>query len=150
VDEHISMSTHKTSKVSTRPSLVSEESFVLPAHPANKIPIEVIPNLTKCRRIKTPIIGMPTSQNGIENPRKVQQSLIALQLDMPAVDASVDLFHRVPTDRRKKIRAYPTLRINRSPRAEHIAEKVKADSRIVSRTIDILTVNYHQLKLVAF
>ena len=88
-----------------------------------------------------PIVDIPASQNGIENPREVQQRLIASQLDMPAADASVDLFHRVPTDRRKKIHVNLTLRIHTPSRTESIAEKVKADSRIVSGTSSILTIN---------
>jgi len=49
VDEQNWMSTRETGEVSTRPSLVSEEAFVLPAYPAGKILIEAVPNLTECR-----------------------------------------------------------------------------------------------------
>ena len=88
-----------------------------------------------------PIVDIPASQNGIENPREVQQRLIAPQLDMPATDASVDLFHRRTANRRKKIRVNLALRINTPSRTERVPEKVKADSRIISGTIGILTVN---------
>ena len=39
------VSTRKTGEVSSRPSLVSEESLVLPAYPASKTLIEAVPNL---------------------------------------------------------------------------------------------------------
>ena len=135
------MRTRKTGEVSTCPSLVSDKSFVLPAYPADKIPIEVIPNLTECRGIETPKVGIPASQNRIENQRNVQQSLIALQLDMPAADASVDLFARPTTYRRKETRVNLTFSVSSPSRTESVAEKVKADSRIISRTIAILTIN---------
>ncbi len=135
------MSTRETGEISTRPSLVSEETFVLPAYPADKILIKVVPNLTECRGIETPKVGMPASQNRIKHPRKVQQSLIAFQLDMPAVDASVDLFHRVTTDRWKEIRVNLTVRVNTPSRTESVTEKVKVDSRIISSTIGILAIN---------
>ena len=163
MDEQIWMSTRETGEVSTRPSLVSEEafvlpaypsgkisartflvseeSFVLPAHPTDKVLVEAVPNLTECRGIELPKVSMPASQNLIESPRNVRQSLIALQLDMPAADASVDLFHRVATNRRKEIRVNQTFQINTPSRTERVAEKVKADSRIIFGTINILAIN---------
>ena len=141
MEEEIRMSTRKTGEISTRPSLVSHKAFELPAYPTDKIPIEVIPNLTECRGIETPKVGMPASQNRIENPRKIQQHLIALQLDMPAADASVNLLQGVTTYRRKKIHVNLTVRINTPSGTESVTEKVKADSRIIFGTINILAIN---------
>ena len=141
MDEQVRMGMCKTVEKSTRPSLLSEESFELPANPADKIPIDVAPNTTKCRRIETPKVGVPASQNWIENPCKVQQRVLALQLDTPVVDASVNLFHRVTTNRRKKICMNLTFRINTSSETKSIAEEVEADFWIIFCTIDILTIN---------
>ena len=88
-----------------------------------------------------PIVGMPASQNRIEKLRKVQQSLLVLKLDMSAADASVDLFDGVTTYRRKKIRVNLTFRANTPSGTESVAEKVKADSRIIFGTIGNLAIN---------
>ncbi len=68
MDEQVRMGMRKTVEKSTRPSLLVEEPFELPAHPADKIPIDVVPNATKCRWIETPKVGVPASQNWIDNP----------------------------------------------------------------------------------
>jgi hypothetical protein len=141
MDEQVRMGVCKTVEKSSRTSPVSEEAFELSAHPANKIPIDVVPNTTKCRGIETPKVGVPASQNWIENPRKVQQSILVLQLDTPVVDASVNLFYRITTNRRKKIRMNLTFRINTSSGTKSIVEKVEADSWIIFSTIGILTIN---------
>jgi len=48
MDEQVPMGMRKTVEKSSRPSLLPEESFELPTHPTDKIPIDVIPNTTKC------------------------------------------------------------------------------------------------------
>ena len=68
MDEQYRMGMRKTVEKSSSPSLLVKESFELPTHPADKIPIDVVPNTTKCRRIETPKVGVPASQNWIENP----------------------------------------------------------------------------------
>jgi len=78
VDEQIRMSIRKAGEESPRSSLVTVKSSELPAYPADKMLIEVIPNLTKCRWVETPIVGIPASQDWIENlmpPPKVDKSL---------------------------------------------------------------------------
>jgi hypothetical protein len=141
MDEQIPMCPRKAGQVFPRSSLVSDEAFELPAYPADKIPIEVIPDLVECRGIETPIVTMPASKNRIEDPRKIRPSLIALQLNMPAANVSVDLFYRCSTDRRKKTRVDSTLPVSGPSRTESVPQKVKADSRILSRTMAILAVN---------
>ena len=75
MNEQIRVSLRKTGEISARPFLVSEESFVLPAHPTDKILVEAVPDLTECRGIELPKIGVPASKNGIENPRNVETVL---------------------------------------------------------------------------
>jgi hypothetical protein len=68
MDEQVPMCPRKAGQVFPRLSLVSDEAFELPANPADKIPIEVIPDLVECRGIETPIVTMPASKNRIEDP----------------------------------------------------------------------------------
>ena len=74
-----------------------------------------------------PIVGIPGSQNWIENPRNVKQTLLVLQLDSPNADALVNLLRGVTTYRQKKIRMKLTIRINTPSGMESVVEKVKAD-----------------------
>ena len=68
MNEQVWVGLRETSEIFTRPFLVSEESFVLPAHPTDKILVEAVPNLTECRGIELPKVCVPASKDGIENP----------------------------------------------------------------------------------
>jgi hypothetical protein len=116
------MGMRKAVEKSSSPSLLVEESSELPAHPADKIPIDVVPNTTKYRRIETPKVGVPTSRNWIENPRKAQQCVLVLQLDTPVADASVNLFYtcRFDTCRVRYIRVTQTR--NSADTGRHLVE----------------------------
>ena len=60
VNEEMRMGTGNAVEVMPRPLPMPGKSFEFPPHPLHKIPVEVPPQLTQCRRVESTIIGLPT------------------------------------------------------------------------------------------
>ncbi len=128
-------------EVTPRPLPMPRKSFEFPSHPLHKIPVEVPPQLTQCRRVEATIAGLPTTEFRIEHLRQIQQRLLVLELDMPATHASIDLLLRGDTDRRKKVRVNLPFLVHTPSRTESVTKEIKADSRMLFQAIHILAID---------
>src|ERR1700674_3649501 len=90
------------------------------------------------RAIKAAIILLPALEDRIEHGRKIDQFLVALQLQMPSPDGLPHGLASHAADRRRKVHINPAIFVQRLARPERVSQESELDVGIILLTIDIL------------
>lgn len=124
-----------------RSNLMSSEAFVFAPQPTRQIGVHMLPDRRHRRPMEAAIILLPPREDRIEHGRKIGQSFVALQLQMPTPNRLSHGLARRATDRRGEVHIDSAIFVQRFARPERITEKGELDRGMILSTIDILAIH---------